>query len=90
MEIKGKHIYGLGAAAVGAVALLYALLYWFINRTIDTNVQAGFALGLVGVAVFAWLEIDWLTRTLKTRQVRYGAETFALTVLFLLVVGLLN
>jgi ABC-type uncharacterized transport system involved in gliding motility auxiliary subunit len=88
--LKGKHIYGMGAAVVGIVALLYALLTWFINRTLDTNVQAGFALGLVGLAVFAWLEIDWLTRLLKTRQMRYGAEALALTLLFLVVVGLLN
>src|SRR5574341_2632225 len=90
MDIKGKHIYGLGAAVVGGVALLYAVLNWFINRTLDTNVQAGFALGLVGLALFAWLEIDWLTRLLKTRQVRYGAEAFAMIVLFLTVVVLVN
>ena len=90
MEIKGKHIYGLGAAVAGGVALVFALVYWFINRTLDSTVQAGFALGLIGLALFAWLEIDWLTRVLKTRQVRYGAETLALIAMFLVVVGLLN
>ncbi|HLF01372.1 MAG TPA: GldG family protein, partial [Anaerolineales bacterium] len=90
MEIKGKHVYGLGAAVAGGVALIFALAYWFINRTLDSTVQAGFALGLIGLALFAWLEIDWLTRVLKTRQVRYGAETLALIAMFLVVVGLLN
>jgi ABC-type uncharacterized transport system involved in gliding motility auxiliary subunit len=90
MEIKGKHIYGIGAAVAGAAALIFALLYWIINRQWDTTTQAGLAIGLLGLVLFAWLEIDWLTRLLKTRQVRYGAESMALTVLFLVVIGLLT
>lgn len=90
MEIKGKHIYGVGALVAGGAALVFAVLYWFINRQLDTTVQAGFAIGLIGFALFAWLEIDWLTRILKTRQVRYGTETLVFTILFLAVIGLLT
>ncbi len=90
MELKGKHIYGVGAAVVGVVAIVFAPLYWLINQKLDTTVQATLALGLIGLAVFAWLEIDLITRILRTRQARYGAETLAFVLLFLIVVGLVN
>lgn len=90
MELKGRHIYGVGAAVVGVVALVFAPLYWLLNQKLDTTVQASLALGLIGLALFAWLEIDLITRFLKTRQARYGAQALGFVVLFLMLVGLIN
>ena len=90
MELKGKHIYGLGAAVAGVVALVFAALYWFVNQKVDSYVQAGLALGLIGFALFAWLEIDLITHFLKSRQARYGAETLVFTAMFLAILVLVN
>jgi len=83
MELKGKHLYGLGAVLVGFAALAFGLVYWFINQKLDTTAQVSFAIGLMGLALFGWLEIDLLTRALNTRQARYGAETGVMILAFL-------
>ena len=90
MEIKGKHLYGLSALLFGVVALVFSLFYWFINRDFDTTVKATLAAGLIGLALAAWLEIDLITSALKSRQAKYGVEALALTLVFLVVVGLIN
>lgn len=90
MELKSRHIYGLAAILFGIAAVLFGLVYWFINRELNSTVQAAFALGLVGTALFAWLEINLLTRVLKSRQARYGIETLVLVGAFIGVVILLN
>lgn len=90
MELKGKHLYGLGAVLVGFAAIAFGLVYWFINQKLDTTAQVSFAIGLMGLALFGWLEIDLLTRALNTRQARYGAETGVMILAFLGVVVLLN
>lgn len=90
MELKGKHLYGLGAVLVGFAAIAFGLVYWFINQKLDTTAQVSFAIGLMGLALFGWLEIDLLTRALNTRQARYGAETGVMILAFLGVIVLLN
>ncbi len=90
MELKGKHLYGLGAVLVGFAALAFGLVYWFINQKLDTTAQVSFAIGLMGLALFGWLEIDLLTRALNTRQARFGAETGVMILAFLGVIVLLN
>jgi len=90
MEIKSRHLYGLAAIIFGVAAILFGLVYWFINRELNSTVQAAFALGLIGLALFGWLEINLLTRVLKSRQARYGIETLVLVGAFVLVVILLN
>jgi ABC-type uncharacterized transport system involved in gliding motility auxiliary subunit len=90
MELKGKHLYGFSALVVGIVALIFSLIYWFLNRDFDTTVKATLAGGLIAIALAAWLEIDLITSALRTRQARFGAETIALILVFLAVVGLIN
>ncbi|MEK7786304.1 MAG: hypothetical protein AAB658_12905, partial [Chloroflexota bacterium] len=90
MELKARHAYGLGAIVIGLAAIVYGAVSWFINSKIDTTVQAAFAIGLVGIALFAALEINLLTQALRSRQARYGAETLVMIAAFLGVVGLLN
>jgi ABC-type uncharacterized transport system involved in gliding motility auxiliary subunit len=90
MELKARHAYGLGAIVIGLAAIVVGAISWFINSKIDTTVQAAFALGLIGIALSAALEINLLTQALRSRQARYGAETLVMVVAFLGVVGLLN
>lgn len=89
-QLERKHYYGLAAIGVSVAALLFGLVSWFINQKIDMPVQVAFAVALLGMALFAWLEVDLLTRALGTRQARFGAETLVMVVAFLGVVGLLN
>ncbi len=90
MELKARHAYGLGAIVIGLAAIVFGAISWFINAKIDSLVQAAFAIGLVGIALFAALEINLLTQALRSRQARYGAETLVMIVAFIFVVGLLN
>lgn len=90
MELKGKHLYGVGALVLGIVSIVFALVSWFINQTLDSTVQAAFAIGLIGIALAAWLEIDLLTRVIASRQARYGAETLVMILVFFGVIVLLN
>jgi ABC-type uncharacterized transport system involved in gliding motility auxiliary subunit len=90
MELKARNVYGLAAIIFGIAAILFGLVYWFINRELNSTVQASFALGLVGIALFGWLEINLLTRALRSRQARYGIETLVLVGAFVMVVVLLN
>lgn len=90
MELKARHAYGLGAIVIGVAAIVFGAISWLLNSKIDTTVQAAFAIGLVGIALFAALEINLLTQVLRSRQARYGAETLVMVVAFLGVVGLLN
>ena len=89
MELKGKHLYGLTALAVGVVALIFAGIDRLITQTFDTPVQAGLAIGLLSLALFAWLELDLISAFLKTRQAKFGAMALAYTVLIIVVVGLI-
>jgi ABC-type uncharacterized transport system involved in gliding motility auxiliary subunit len=90
MELKGKHLYGLIALMVGAVALVFAGIARVINATTDTSVQIGLAIGLLSLALFAWLELDLIATFLKTRQAKYGATAIVYTALIIAVVGLVN
>nr|MBI2904866.1 Gldg family protein [Chloroflexota bacterium] len=89
-QLERKHYYGLAAIGVSVAAVLFGLVSWFINQKMDMPVQVAFAVALLGLALFAWLEVDLLTRALGTRQARFGAETLVMVVAFLGVVGLLN
>jgi ABC-type uncharacterized transport system involved in gliding motility auxiliary subunit len=90
MELKGKSLYGVAALIAGVAALIFAGVYWLLQQKIDSTVQAALALGLILIAVAAWLELDLITRFLKTRQAKYGAETLGLVILFVIVVVLIN
>ncbi|MBI3241924.1 MAG: GldG family protein [Chloroflexi bacterium] len=90
MELKRKHVVGLAAIILGGIAILFGVVYGFINQKIDSTAQAAFAIGLLGIALFGGLEVDLLTRALKSRQARYGAEALVLVVVFVVVVGLVN
>ncbi len=90
MELKGKHVYSAGALVAGVVALATAAVYWMISQKVDATIQAGIAIGLIGFAIFAWLEMGLITGFLKSRQARFGAESLAFILLFLVMVGLIN
>ncbi len=90
MELKRKHVVGLAAIILGGIAILFGAVYGFVNQKIDSTVQAAFAIGLLGIALFGGLEVDLLTRVLKSRQARYGAEAVVVVVAFTVVIGLIN
>lgn len=90
MELKGRHLYGVTALAVGVVALVFAGISRVINQAFDTPVQAGLAIGLLSLALFAWLELDLISAFLKTRQAKFGAMAVAYSVLIIIVVGSIN
>jgi ABC-type uncharacterized transport system involved in gliding motility auxiliary subunit len=90
MELKGKHLYGLVALGVGIVGLLFAGVTALLNQKFDTSVQAGLAVGLLSLALFAWLELDLISRFLRTRQAQYGATAIAYSILILVVVVMVN
>jgi len=90
MELKGKHLYGLVALAVGIVALIFAGVTLLLNQKFETSVQAGLAIGLLSLALFAWLELDLISRFLKTRQAQYGFTALAYSVLIVVVVVMIN
>src|SRR5258708_32677221 len=90
MELKGKHLYGLVALAVGILALIFAGVNLLLNQKFETSVQAGLAIGLLSLALFAWLELDLISRFLKTRQAQYGFTALAYSVLIIVVSVLIN
>jgi ABC-type uncharacterized transport system involved in gliding motility auxiliary subunit len=90
MELKGKHLYGLVALVVGIVALIFAAVTLLLNQKFDTSVQAGLAIGLLSLALFAWLELDLISRFLKTRQAQYGFTAIAYSLLIIVVVVMVN
>lgn len=90
MELKGKHLYGLVALGVGIISLLFAGVTLLLNQTFDTSVQAGLAIGLLSLALFAWLELDLISRFLRTRQAQYGATAIAYSILIIAVVVMVN
>lgn len=90
MELKGKHLYGVAAFGVGVLALIFAAIAWLLNRNFDTTVQIPLAIGLLSIALSAWLEIDLIGLALKTRQAKYGVTALVYSGLIVVVVGLIN
>ena len=90
MKPTNKRALGALAFVLGLAILVVSVLAWFIGRDFNTWIQAGLAASLVCFAAAAALEIDLVTRALKSRQARFGAEAIGISIAFVVVLGLLN
>ena len=90
MKLTNKRALGALAFVLGLAIFVVSVLAWFIGRDFNTWIQAGLAASLVFFAAAAALEIDLVTRTLKSRQARFGAEAIGISIAFIVVLGLLN
>ncbi len=90
MKLTNKRALGALAFVLGLAIFVVSVLAWSIGPDFNTWIQAGFAASLVCFAAAAALEIDLVTRTLKSRQARFGAEAIGISIAFVVVLGLLN